>query len=77
MLIFADLRTGGPWFNARLGQNSFQGLKIVIGTGFIPLSPLSIVSTMAMWESSQCLGKNIVRSTGKKNSRIGALATVI
>ena len=25
---------------------------------------LSIVSTMVMWESSQWLGKNIVRSTG-------------
>ena len=33
---------------------------IVIATGFIPLSPLSIVSTMVMSESSQWLGKNIV-----------------
>ena len=37
---------------------------IVIVTGFIPLSPLSVVSTMLMWESSQWLGKNIVRSIG-------------
>ena len=49
---------GGP----RLGQYSFPGLMIVIVTGFIPLSPLSVVSTMVMvmWESSQWFGKNIV-----------------
>ena len=47
----------------QLGQYSFPGLMKVIATGFIPLSPLSIVSTMIMWESSQWLGKNIVRST--------------
>ena len=34
-----DLRTGGPWFNPRLSQYSFQGLMIVIATGFVPLSP--------------------------------------
>ena len=38
-----DLRTGGRWFNPRLGQNSFQGLMIVIATGYIPLSLPSIV----------------------------------
>ena len=37
---------------------------IVTATGFIPLSSLSVVSTMVMWESSQWLGKNIVRGTG-------------
>ena len=31
---------------------------------FIPLSPLSVVSTMVMWESNQRLGKNSVQSTG-------------
>ena len=41
-----------------------RGLMIVIANGFFPLSPLSVVSTMVMWESSQWLGKNIVRSTG-------------
>ena len=35
-------------------------MVIVIATGFIPLSPLSVVSTLVMWESSQWLGKNIV-----------------
>ena len=29
----ADLRTGGRWFDPRLGQHSFSGLMI----GFIPL----------------------------------------
>ena len=61
----ADLRTGGRWFDPRLGQYSIRGLRIVIATGFIPLSPMSVVSTMFMWESSQWLGKNnIVRCTG-------------
>ena len=41
-----DLRIGGPWFNHRLSQYSFQGLTIVIVTGFIPLSLLSLVSAM-------------------------------
>ena len=39
----ADLRTEGRWFDLRLGQYSFRGLTIVIATGFIPLSPLSVV----------------------------------
>ena len=53
----ADLRTGGCWFDARLCQYSFQGLMIVIATSFIPLSPMSIVLMMVMWESNQWLGK--------------------
>ena len=48
-----DLRTGGRWFDTWLGQYSFQGLMIVIVTGFIPFSPLSVVSTMVKWESRQ------------------------
>ena len=59
-----DLRLGGSLFEPRLSQYSFQGLIIVIATGFIPHSPLSIVSTVVMWGSSQWLGKNIVLSTG-------------
>ena len=59
-----DLRTGGRKFDPRLGQYSFGGLMIVTATGFIPLSQLSIVLTVVMWESSQWLGKNIVQSTG-------------
>ena len=54
-----DLRTGDRYFDPRHGQYSFRGLMI----GFIPLSMLSVGSTMVMWESSQWLGKNIVRST--------------
>ena len=39
----ADLRAGGCWFDPWLGQYSVRGLMIVITTGFIPLSPLSVV----------------------------------
>ena len=63
--LFVDLRTGGRWFDTRLGQYSFQGLMIFIATGFIPFSPLSmIILTIAMWENRQWLGKNIVGSNG-------------
>ena len=57
---FADLRTGGCWFDPWLGQYCSRGLMIINATGFIPLPPLSVVSTMVMWERSQWLGKNIV-----------------
>ena len=57
----ADLRTGGRWFDPRLGQYSFRRLMIVIATALIPLSPLSVVSTTVTWGGSQWLGKNIVR----------------
>ena len=60
----ADLRTGGSWLDPRLCQCYFQGLMIVVTLGLIPLSPLSVVSTMVMLESSQWVGKNIVWSTG-------------
>ena len=40
-----------------LGRYSFLGLMIVIATGLISLSALSIVSTMLMWESSQWFGE--------------------
>ena len=60
----ADLRAGDRWFDARLGQYSLRELMIVIATGFIPLSLLSVFSTMVERESSQWLGKSIVRSTG-------------
>ena len=65
----ADLRTGCCWFDPRLGQYSFRGLMIVTSTEFIPLSPLSVVLTMVMWESRQWLGKNIGQSIDEKNSR--------
>ena len=41
-----ELRTGGRWFDPRIGQYSFRGLMIVIATGFILLSPLSVVPTI-------------------------------
>ena len=59
----ADLKTGGHWFDPLLCYYSFQGSMIVIATGFIPLSPLSVVSTVVKWESSQWLGMNIVPNT--------------
>ena len=55
-----NLNTEGRWFDPRLGQYSFRGLAIVIATGLFFLSPLSIVSKMVMWESSQLLENNIV-----------------
>ena len=63
----AYLRTGGHWFDPRFGQYSSLGLMIVIVTGFIALSLLSVVSTLVIWESSQWLGKHIVvkRTPGK------------
>ena len=62
--IVQALRTGGRRFDPRLGQYVFRGLMIVIETGFIPLSTLSIVSTIIMWKISQRLGRNIVQNTG-------------
>ena len=47
----ADLRTGGQWLDPHLGQYSFRGLMKVIATGFIPFSPISVVSTKVIWES--------------------------
>ena len=43
-----DLRTGDIRFDFRLGQYFLQGLMIVIATGLIPLSLLSILSTIVM-----------------------------
>ena len=60
----AGLRTGGRWFDPRLSQYPVRGLMIVIATGFILFSQMSVVSRLVMWESSQRLGKNIVQGTG-------------
>ena len=60
-----DLRTGGRLFDPQAWPIfAPRGLMIAIVTRFIPLSLLSIVSTMVMWKSSQWLGKNIVRGAG-------------
>ena len=64
-----DLRKEGSLVQSPAWPIFFRGLMIVIATGLIPLTPLSIVSSMAMLESSLWLGKNIVWSTWKKNSR--------
>ena len=65
--IAQSVRTGGRWFNPRLGQYSFQGLMIVIATGFIPLSPLSVVITVVMWESSQWFERILCGVLVKRN----------
>ena len=51
-------RTGGHWFDSWLSQYSLWGLMMVIATGFIPLSLLSIVLKIFMWDSSQNEKKN-------------------
>ena len=60
----ANLRTGGCWVDPQLSQYSYRWLMIIIATGSIPLSLLSLVSTMVIWKYSQWFGKNIVRSSG-------------
>ena len=63
--------------NLRLGQYSFRNLMIVIATGIIPLSPMSSILMMVLWESSSWLGNNSALSTYYKNSGkawIGRLA---
>ena len=75
-----ELRTVGFWFDPQVGQYSFPGLMILIATGVIPLSPLTITLIIVIKESRQWLGKNIARSAGKKNSKrvwVGALAAAI
>ena len=68
LLYLQDLRAECRRFDPRLDQYFFRRLITIIGnaTAFTCLSPLSIVSTMIMWESSQWLGNNIKRSTGKR-----------
>ena len=68
----------GRWFDPWLLQYFFPRIDMIVFVrGFIPLSPLSIVSTIEMWESSQWVWKNIVQGTWEKNFRkafIGELA---
>ena len=75
-------RVGGHWFNPVLAIFLFERLMIVIDKILTSVSMLTIVLRMALSESSQWFGNNIihVHSSGNKNSRkgcIGALATVI
>ena len=57
------LRTGLVGFPA--WPISFKVLMITFTTGFMPLSPPTIVSTVVWWKRSQWLGKNMVLSTVK------------
>ena len=74
-LAYRNFRKDGCWFDPWLIQYSFRELMIVIATGFTPLSPLSIVSTMIMWESSHRLGKDWLKELQKR--WIGALVSKI
>ena len=62
----ADLRTGGHWFDPRLGQYSLRGLMIVIATGFIPLSPLSLVSKWLCGKAASGLERILCRVEVKR-----------
>ena len=64
----ADLKTGGPWLDPWLSQYSFQGLMIVIATGFILLSPLSSISTIVTWGSTSGLERILCRVLVKRIS---------
>ena len=63
----ADLRTVCPWFDLQLGQNSLRRLMIVIMTGFIPLSPLSVVLTMVICGLERILCRVLVKRTPGKH----------
>ena len=68
------------WKMLKACQIAVQGMMTVMATGFLPSSSLVIEMMMVILESSNWLGKIIVRSTGKKNFRktwIGALAAAI
>ena len=72
------LSTRGRWFDPR--TISVGLLMTVDAIGLIPLSPLTYVSTMVLWESSQWHVKNIMWNTGKRTSRkllVSALAAAI
>ena len=66
----ADLKTGGRWFDPRLGQYSCQRLMVVIATGLIPPSPLPVVATMVYGQAASGLerllcGILVKRTPGK------------
>ena len=81
----ADLKTGGCWFDPRLGQYSMQGFMIVIATGFIPLSLLSVVlgKQSVAWKeycAEYCLKElqeSMDRCTGCRNITEILLKTVL
>ena len=64
-----DLRSEVTGLITGLSHYSFQRLMVINpATGFIPLSLLSIVLALVIWENNWFYGKNIVWGTGKKNS---------
>ena len=72
--IQQDLRTGGLWFDSRLGQWLFPRIddshcdRIDSFPSFVSFVPRRLT-----WDSSQWHGKNIMRGTGK----IKALKTLV
>ena len=61
-----DLRTGGRWLDPQLGQYSLRGLMIVIATGFIPLSPRSIVLKMVHGKAASGLERILCGVLGNR-----------
>ena len=61
-----DLRTGGRWFDPQLSKYSFRGLTLVIATGFIPLSPLSVVLTMLCGKAARGLERILCKELVKR-----------
>ena len=60
-LFEKGLRKEGSWSDPWFGQNSIQGLMLVIAPGFIALSPLSILLITVMWKCSSILERILCR----------------
>ena len=61
-----DFKTAGGWFDPRFDEYSFRKLMIVIAIGFIPLSPLYVVSTMVMWQITSGLERILCGELDKR-----------
>ena len=75
-----DLRTGGRWFEPLAWPIFFLNVGDSHCNRIHPALGFSIFLTIFLWESRQWLGKNIVQSTGLKNSSkvwISTLAAAI
>ena len=74
------IRTGGRWFDPQLGQYSFQGLMIVIATGFIPLKRCPLFQRWLHGKAASGLERMMCRVLVKNELRkawIGGLAAAI